>query len=76
MFMQTLALAAEEQGLATCMQEAWTARAKTVSAFLGLGEHEQLYCGMALGFADKDAPVNNWRSTRVRVDEFTSFIKE
>ncbi|GJL93938.1 MAG: NADH dehydrogenase [Hyphococcus sp.] len=76
MFMQTLALAAEEQGLATCMQEAWTARAKTVSAFLDLGEHEQLYCGMALGFADKDAPVNNWRSTRVRVDEFTSFIKE
>ncbi len=76
MFMQTLALAAEEMGLATCMQEAWAARAKTVSAFLGLGEGEQLYCGMALGFADPDAKVNSLRSLRADIDEFTTFITD
>lgn len=76
MFMQSIALAAAEKGLATCMQEAWAARAKTVSAFLGLSEDQQLYCGMALGYADEGAPVNSLRSTRASVDEFTTFIKE
>ncbi len=76
MFMQTLALAAAEKGLATCMQEAWSARAKTVSAFLGLPENEQLYCGMALGYADEAAKANTLRSTRVRVDEFTIFLSK
>lgn len=76
MFMQTIALAAMEKGLATCMQEAWAARAKTVSAFLGLEEDEQLYCGMALGYADPDAEVNALRSARVSVEEFATFIAE
>ncbi|GJL93219.1 nitroreductase [Hyphococcus sp.] len=76
MFMQSLALAAVEKGLATCMQEAWAARAKTVSAFLGLGEHEQLYCGMALGYADTSAKVNELRSSRASVDAFATFISE
>ncbi len=76
MFMQSLALAATEMGLATCMQEAWAARAKTVSAFLGLNDHEQLYCGMALGYADPSAKVNELRSSRANVDDFTAFITE
>ena len=76
MFMQSIALAAAEKGLASCMQEAWTARAKTVSAFLGLPENEQLYCGMALGYADPGAAVNSLRSARVSVDEFATYIRE
>ncbi len=76
MFMQSLALAAAEKGLATCMQEAWAARARTVSSFLGLEAHEQLYCGMALGYADSSAKVNELRSSRVPVDAFTTFISE
>lgn len=76
MFMQTLALSATEMGLATCMQEAWAARAKTVSAFLGLNDHEQLYCGMALGYADPSAKVNELRSSRASVDDFAAFITE
>lgn len=76
MFMQSIALAALEQGLATCMQEAWAARAKTVSAFLNLPDDEQLYCGMALGYADEAAPVNSLRSTRASTDEFVTFLSE
>lgn len=74
MFMQTIALAAAEMGLATCMQEAWAARAKTVSAFLSLSADEQLYCGMALGYADPDAKVNALRSSRVSVEAFATFL--
>lgn len=76
MFMLSIALVAEEKGLATCMQEAWTARAKTVSAFLGLPDTDQLYCGMALGYADKAAKVNQLRSSRAPVDEFATFITQ
>ena len=76
MFMHSIALAAMEKGLATCMQEAWAARAKTVSAFLNLPDDEELYCGMALGYADVEAPVNSLRSARVSLDEFTTFMSE
>ena len=76
MLMQSISLAASEMGLATCMQEAWAVRAKTVSEFLGLGENEQLYCGMALGYADTDARVNTLRSARADIDEFTHFHRE
>ncbi|MEZ5982362.1 MAG: nitroreductase [Parvularculaceae bacterium] len=75
MFMQSLALAAVEKGLATCMQEAWATRARTVSQFLGLPESEQLYCGMALGYADPAAPVNSVRSARAPLEEFVNIIK-
>lgn len=75
MFMQSLALAAVEKGLATCMQEAWARRARTVSQFLGLPESEQLYCGMALGYADPAAPVNALRSARAPLEEFVNIIK-
>jgi nitroreductase len=74
MFMLSIALTAEEKGLATCMQEAWTARAKTVSDFLNIPETDQLYCGMAMGYADKAAKVNELRSSRVSVDDFATFI--
>ena len=73
MLMQTIALVAEEKGLATCMQESWMTRARTVSAFLGVPDGEQLYCGMALGYADKTAAVNSLRSERAELDEFVTF---
>ena len=76
MLMQTIALTATEKGLATCFQESWMPRTKLVSAFLGLSENDQLYCGMALGYADTDAAVNELRSTRAEVDEFTTFLTE
>lgn len=73
MFMQSIALLAVEKELATCMQECWAARAKTVAAMLGLPENEMLYCGMALGWADPEAPVNRLRTERADLAEFASF---
>lgn len=73
MLMQTIALLAVDKGLATCMQEAWQMRAKTVSGFLGLDETEQLYCGMALGYPDPDAPVNRLRSARAPLEDVATF---
>jgi len=76
MLMLSIALVAEERGFATCMQEAWTTRAKTVCDILSIPESEQFYCGMALGRPDKSAPVNELRSERAALDDFVTFHSE
>jgi nitroreductase len=73
MFMMSLALVAQERGLATCFQEAWTPHCKTVAQALGVESPDQVYCGMALGHADPDAPVNKLRAKRASVDEIARF---
>lgn len=73
MLMQTIALVAEDRGLGTCMQESWMARNALVRRFFSVPAHLQLYCGMAVGWPDRDAPINRWRTTRAEVDEFTVF---
>lgn len=73
MFMQSVALAATERGLGSCFQEFWGTLRKTLKTHFELGEHEMIYCGMALGYADESAPVNRLRSERASVDEFASF---
>ena len=73
MFMQSLALAATERGLDSCFQEFWGTLRKTLKTHFQLGEHEMIYCGMALGYADTSAPVNQLRSERAGVDDFVSF---
>jgi nitroreductase len=73
MFMQSIALAALERGVGSCMQEAWAALRHTLKAHFALDEHEMIYCGMALGYADESAAVNSLRSDRAPVEEFASF---
>jgi nitroreductase len=69
MFMMSLCLAAEEKGLATCMQEAWTPHCDTVARAIGVEKPHIVYCGLALGHADPQAPVNQLRSKRAEVSE-------
>ncbi len=73
MFMQTIALVAQERGLATCMQEAWARLRVTLHRHFALAPGELIYCGMALGYADPGAPVNSLRTERASVDEFAAF---
>ena len=64
MMMQTLMLLAVEEGLATCPQEYWARYPKTVAALVGMPDDHMLFSGMALGWADEAAPINNWRTRR------------
>ena len=64
MYMQTVMLLAVERGLATCAQEFWARYPRTVGRFLGLPDDVQLFSGMALGYADDSAPINQWRTRR------------
>jgi nitroreductase len=74
MFMQTVMLLAVEEGLNTCPQEAWSAFHETISEFLDLPEDRMFYCGMALGYADLDHPINQWRSERAPLEELVTFL--
>lgn len=73
MFMQSVALAAIERGVASCMQEYWALGRNSLKAHFRLDEHEMVYCGMALGFADREHTVNQLRSERAPVEQFTTF---
>ena len=73
MFMQSIALAALERGVSSCMQEAWATLRSSLKAHFAIDEHEMVYCGMALGYADEAAAVNSLRSDRAPVEEFASF---
>jgi nitroreductase len=72
-FIQSISLLARACGLHTCAQEAWTSWHKTLSAFLKLPPEHILFCGIALGHADEDAPINRWRSEREPVEAFATF---
>ena len=66
MWLQTIALLLREEGLDSCFQEYMAIFANTIRDFLGL-DHERymFFCGMAIGYRDPDAPVNNFERQRV-----------
>src|ERR1700761_791524 len=69
MLIQSIALAAMERGIGSCMQESWSALRGPLKAHFNLAADEMIYCGMALGFADPAAQVNSLRSDRIEVAE-------
>ena len=75
MFLQNIMVAARGEGLDTCPQAAWNDYAKIILPAIGAQENEMLVCGMALGYADKDALVNTFHTPRVAAEEFTSWVK-
>ena len=74
MLIQTMSLLARERGLHTCPQEAWSLWTPTVNNFLNIPDHMTLFCGMALGYADPDAPVNSLESPRAPMDEVVDYL--
>jgi nitroreductase len=75
MFLQNIMVAARGEGLDTCPQAAWNDYAKIILPAIGAQENEMLVCGMALGYADKNALVNTFHTPRVAAEEFTSWVK-
>ena len=75
MFLQSIMLSAEEEGLATCPQAALGEYPKIVKETLGYAEDTVLLCGMALGYEDTEALVNSYRTPREDIDNFTRFFE-
>lgn len=69
MYLQTLALLAEERGWGTCFQECWGILRPTLKEHFGLGPTEMIWCGVAFGKPDKTHPVNALRAERAPLEE-------
>jgi len=74
MFLQNICIAARARGLDTCPQAAFAHYHKLIRAQLGAGDNEVVVCGLALGYADPDAPENNFPVERAGVDQFATFL--
>ncbi|WP_184101276.1 nitroreductase [Sphingopyxis panaciterrulae] len=69
MWLQSVMLLLVEQGLASCPQECWAMYGATVRATLGLGDDQILFSGLAIGYADEAAAVNQWPVPRADIEE-------
>jgi nitroreductase len=69
-YISTLALLARGYGLDSCPQMMWIRVHKMVGAILKLQPEQMLYCGIAIGYGDRDHPIKNFRRTRAALDEF------
>lgn len=75
MFIQTLLLTARALGLETCPQAALSERPDIIRKHLQLSTELKVVCGIALGYADWSNPINQYRTTRESVDNFTFWYK-
>lgn len=76
MFLQTVMLLFQEEGIDTCAQEAWAVWHKSVTEYVGAPDELMLFCGMAIGYRDPEALVNQLHTERAPLEEFATFIEE
>lgn len=74
MFLQTFMLLAQEAGLGTCPQEAWAVYENAVSEFVAAPDEQRIFCGVALGHVDLDAPINSLTTDREPLEVFARFV--
>lgn len=72
-WLQTVMLLLVEAGLGSCPQEAWSAYPETVKRVTGIPEDDLLFCGLAIGWPDTDAPVNSFANARASLEETVRF---
>ena len=74
MFLQSLMLAAREEGLETCPQAAFCPYYDSVMPLLEAPDEQMLVCAMSLGYPATDALVNTFRTSRLAANTFTRFV--
>ncbi len=73
LFLQSFTLAAHGAGLGTCMQASVSGYPDAIRECLGLPSTKKLIVSMSLGYPDLSAPINSYHSTRMAIDEFTTW---
>lgn len=69
-FIQSVLLAAEDLGLATCPQAAFSDYPDIAREVLSLKDVD-IVCGIAIGYEDKAHPLNSYRTVREEVENFS-----
>ena len=74
MFLQTLLLALTARGLGTCVEVSIAGYPEIVRAQLSIPTEYSILCGLAVGYADPDFPLNKLRIGRHPIDEKIVFL--
>lgn len=75
MFLQSIMLSAVSLGLATCPQAALAEYPSILKEELRVDKSKILLCGIALGYEDSEALINSYRTSRLDINEFTTFVE-
>jgi len=74
-FMQNTMLVAMDHGLATCALASLAEYPDVARAVLEIPPSRALVCGMAIGYPDPEAEINNVRMERAPADSFTTWFE-
>lgn len=73
-FLQTAMLTARSLGLHSCPQQSFSKYHRIIRQHVPIPEDHVLVCGMAVGYADEEAVVNQLMPEKTPVAEFTTFL--
>ncbi|VAW03901.1 NADH dehydrogenase [hydrothermal vent metagenome] len=73
MWLQTVMLLLREEGLDSCSQEIWALYGTYMRELLDIDDDHIFFCGMAIGYRDPGAPINNFEVSRVPLAENVKF---
>ena len=74
-FSQTLMLAANNRGLSTMPAHAFVKYPEVIRKYLDIPEDETIGIGIGLGYPNKKATINDYKSKRVPLDEILKIKK-
>ena len=69
MWLQTIMLLLREEGLDSCPQEAWAVYSPQIREVVDIPDDHIFFCGLAIGYRDESAPVNNFGVKRADIGE-------
>lgn len=73
MWLQTVMLLLREAGLDSCPQEIWAMYGRYMRELLGISDDYIFFCGMAVGYRDPDAPINNFAVPRIDSNDAVTY---
>jgi nitroreductase len=73
-YLQSVMLLLREEGLHSCPQECWSTYNRVVAEVVSPPLELMLFCGMAIGYEDANAPVNRLETERMSLAEFATFV--
>jgi len=74
LIMQTICLLAHDKGLGTCMLAASVRYPWLLREMLPIPEDRVIVIGAAMGYPDRESPVNNFERKRAELDEFVTWV--
>ena len=74
MYLQSVMLLFQEEGIDTCPQECWAMYPKTIHEFCEAPDELMLFCGMAIGYKDNKHPVNKLKTKRLDSSEWLKVL--